>query len=69
MSLKKRLADLEKLRGRSERPLVFLYLSGDEPPPSEEEKQTLIRQAVERTPGQGMYFITVPRRERGEDAP
>jgi len=68
MSLERRVTNLEKLRGGSERPLVFLYLSGDEPPLSEEDKERLIRETIERNPGRGMYCIMWPPQERGEDA-
>jgi len=66
MSLARRLSELEKLCGGSERPFVFLYLSGDEPPLSEEDKERLIRETIERNPGQPMYMITVPRRKQDD---
>lgn len=68
MSLERRLGDLEKLCGRSERPIIYLYVAGSDPPLREAEKECLIREAIERNPGQSMYCITVPPQERGEDA-
>lgn len=68
MSLERRLGDLEKLCGRSERPIIYLYVAGSDPPLSDEEKERLIRKAMERNPGQPMYCISVPPRGRGEDA-
>ncbi len=66
MSLERRLSELEKLCGRSERPIIYLYVAGSDPPLSDEEEKRLIREAMERNPGQGMYFITVPPRGRDD---
>ena len=66
MSLRRRVTNLEKLRGGSERPIVFLYTAGSDPPLTEAEEKRLIREAIERNPGQPMYMITVPRRKQDD---
>lgn len=66
MSLERRLSELEKLCGGSERPFVFLYTAGSDPPLTEAEEKRLIREAMERDPGRAMYMITVPRRKQDD---
>jgi len=67
MSLERRLTELEK-RHPDRPPMIMLFVMGDAPPLSEEEKERLIQEAIERRPGQPMYVIMWPPQERGEDA-
>jgi hypothetical protein len=66
MSLKRRLAELER-RHPNRPPMVILVTSGDEPPLSEEEQQALIREEMKRNPGLPLYYIVVPRPDQGQD--
>jgi hypothetical protein len=67
MSLERRLTELE--RWHPDRPpKVIFYVMGDAPPLSEEDKERLIRDAIERNPGQRLYIIMWPPQEPGEDA-
>jgi hypothetical protein len=64
MSLERRWAELEE-RHPDRPPLVILVTSGDAPPLSDEEKERLIREAIERNPGRPMYYVAVPPHEGG----
>jgi len=68
MDVRKRLERLEQ-RTPDREPYVLWILSGDHPPPSEEEERSLLVETLQRNPGRAMYIITWPPRERGEDAP
>jgi hypothetical protein len=67
MSLEKRLSELERQHPHGP-PTVIFYVMGDAPPLPEEEKERLIREAIERNPGQRLYIIMWPPQERGEAA-
>ena len=66
MSLEGRIERLEEVHP-DRPPMLIFYVMGDAPPLSDEEKERLIREAIERNPGAALYCITWPPQERGED--
>jgi len=64
MSLEKRLSELERQHPHGP-PMIIFYVMGDAPPLSEEEKERLIREAIERRPGAPLYCIMWPPQEGG----
>jgi len=64
MSLAKRLSQLERQHPHGP-PTVIFYVMGDAPPLSDEEKERLIREAIERNPGRPLYLLRWPLQEGG----
>jgi len=67
MRLERRLSELERQHPHGP-PTVIFYVIGDAPPLSEEEKERLMREAIERNPAKPLHFIMWPPQERGQDA-
>ena len=65
--VRRRLERLEQ-RTPDREPYIIWYLSGDHPPPSEEEKRNLLTERLQRNPGQPMYTLIWPPQERRQDA-
>jgi hypothetical protein len=66
MSLEGRIERLEE-RYPDRPPMIFLCMSGDGPPLSEEDEERLIHEAIQRDPGRPLYYIVVPRPDQGQD--
>ena len=58
MSLEGRIERLEEVHP-DRPPTVIFYVMGDAPPLSEEEKERLIQEAIERDPGRPLYLVNV----------